>query len=46
MFGVSMAVRSGLFAEGRFMGKVLDEWINDLPRSSSIRSFRICLLPR
>jgi len=30
MFGVSMAVRSGLFAEGRFMGKVLDEWINDL----------------
>ncbi|WP_348262006.1 mechanosensitive ion channel family protein [Telmatobacter sp. DSM 110680] len=29
MFGVSMAVRSGLFAEGRFMGKVLDEWVND-----------------
>ena len=23
-------IRTGLFAEGRFMGKVLDEWINDL----------------
>ena len=23
------AVRTGIFAEGRFMGKVLDEWIND-----------------
>ena len=29
MFLMSLAVRSGLFAEGRFMGKVLDEWIND-----------------
>ena len=29
MFVVSLAVRSGLFAEGRFMGKVLDEWVND-----------------
>lgn len=26
---ISMAVRSGIFAEGRFMGKVLDEWIAD-----------------
>jgi moderate conductance mechanosensitive channel len=25
----SMAVRSGIFSEGRFMGKVLDEWIAD-----------------
>jgi small-conductance mechanosensitive channel len=25
-----LAARSGLFAEGRFMGKVLDEWINDM----------------
>ncbi len=24
-----LAARSGLFAEGRFLGKVLDEWIND-----------------
>lgn len=25
----SIAMRSGLFAEGRFMGKVLDEWVGD-----------------
>ena len=24
-----MALRTGLFAEGRFMGRVLDEWVND-----------------
>ncbi len=24
------AMRTGIFAEGRFMGKVLDEWINDV----------------
>ena len=24
-----MAIRTGLFAEGRFMGRVLDEWAND-----------------
>jgi len=24
-----VAVRSGVFAEGRFLGKVLDEWIGD-----------------
>jgi moderate conductance mechanosensitive channel len=30
MFGFALtAVRSGIFAEGRFMGKVLDEWIGD-----------------
>ena len=30
MFGFALtAVRSGIFAEGRFMGKVLDEWILD-----------------
>ncbi len=23
-------IRSGLFAEGKFLGKVLDEWVNDL----------------
>lgn len=23
------AIRSGIFAEGRFLGKVLDEWIQD-----------------
>jgi small-conductance mechanosensitive channel len=25
----AMLIRSGLFAEGRFMGKILDEWIGD-----------------
>lgn len=30
MYGfVLSAVRTGIFAEGRFMGKVLDEWAND-----------------
>src|ERR1700676_2261443 len=24
------AIRTGLFAEGRFLGKVLDEWIQDV----------------
>ena len=26
---IALAVRSGWFAEGRFLGKVLDEWITD-----------------
>ncbi len=31
MYGFSLiAARSGIFAEGRFMGKVLDEWILDV----------------
>jgi small-conductance mechanosensitive channel len=30
MYGLILsAVRTGIFAEGRFMGKVLDEWAND-----------------
>ncbi len=29
MFVILLAMRSGWFAEGRFMGKVLDEWIDD-----------------
>jgi small-conductance mechanosensitive channel len=30
MYGVVLsAVRTGIFAEGRFMGKVVDEWITD-----------------
>lgn len=29
MFPLLIAVRSGWFAEGRFMGRVLDEWSND-----------------
>jgi len=26
----ALFIRTGIFAEGRFLGKVLDEWINDL----------------
>lgn len=29
MHAFSIAVRTGLFAEGRFLGKVLDEWVLD-----------------
>src|SRR5258708_40263748 len=29
MFAFVLAARSGWFSEGRFLGKVLDEWIND-----------------
>lgn len=30
MYGIVLsAVRTGIFAEGRFMGKVIDEWITD-----------------
>jgi moderate conductance mechanosensitive channel len=30
MYLFAMLIRSGLFAEGRFLGKILDEWIDDL----------------
>jgi moderate conductance mechanosensitive channel len=30
MIAILLAMRSGWFAEGRFMGKVLDEWISDI----------------
>jgi small conductance mechanosensitive channel len=30
MYGLDLfTVRTGIFAEGRFMGRVLDEWVND-----------------
>src|SRR5579871_4413007 len=30
MFGFGLlALRTGIFAEGRFMGKVVDEWLSD-----------------
>jgi len=29
MLAIFLAVRTGWFAEGRFLGKVLDEWIDD-----------------
>ncbi len=31
------ALRTGIFAEGRFMGKVLDEWISDIQEFVSIK---------
>lgn len=31
MYGIALlAIRTGIFAEGRFMGKVLDEWAGDI----------------
>jgi moderate conductance mechanosensitive channel len=30
MYLFAILIRSGLFAEGRFLGKILDEWIDDL----------------
>jgi small-conductance mechanosensitive channel len=32
-----IAIRAGLFAEGRFMGKVLDEWIKDVQEFVSLK---------
>src|SRR5215475_8594026 len=29
MLAFVLAARTGLFAEGRFLGKILDEWIGD-----------------
>jgi len=29
MFPFALLIRSGIFAEGRFLGKILDEWIDD-----------------
>jgi small-conductance mechanosensitive channel len=30
MLPIDLALRTGLFAEGRFLGKVLDQWIDDI----------------
>ena len=38
------AIRTGLFAEGRFMGKVLDEWIDDLQEFVRLKLPRLVLL--
>ena len=32
-----IAIRTGLFAEGRFMGKVVDEWIRDMQEFVSLK---------
>jgi hypothetical protein len=29
MFPLAILFRSGIFADGRFLGKILDEWIGD-----------------
>lgn len=41
---VLFAIRTGLFAEGRFMGKVLDEWINDIQEFVRSKMPRLVLL--
>jgi small conductance mechanosensitive channel len=38
------ALRTGLFAEGRFLGKVLDEWIDDLQEFIRTKLPRLVLL--
>ncbi len=38
------AVRTGLFAEGRFMGKLLDEWIGDIQEFIRTKLPRLILL--
>lgn len=30
MLPIQLALRTGLFAEGRFLGKVLDQWVDDI----------------
>jgi len=37
-------IRTGLFSEGRFMGKVLDEWIGDVQEFVRIKLPRLVLL--
>jgi small conductance mechanosensitive channel len=41
---VLFAIRTGLFAEGRFMGKVLDEWIGDLQEFVRVKLPHLVLL--
>ena len=38
------ALRTGLFAEGRFLGKVLDEWVDDLQEFVRTKLPRLILL--
>jgi small conductance mechanosensitive channel len=39
-----IAVRTGLFAEGRFLGKLLDEWIDDIQEFIRTKLPRLVLL--
>src|SRR5215472_17387188 len=41
---VLFAIRTGIFAESRFMGKVLDEWIQDIQEFVRIKLPRLVLL--
>jgi small conductance mechanosensitive channel len=41
---LSIALRTGFFAEGRFLGKVLDEWIDDLQDFVRTKLPRLVLL--
>jgi len=41
---VLFAIRTGIFAEGRFLGKVLDEWIDDIQEFVRLRLPRLVLL--
>ncbi len=41
---VLFAIRTGLFAESRFMGKVWDEWVNDVQEFVRIKLPRLVLL--
>ena len=42
-FGL-FAMRSGIFAEGRFMGKVLDEWVSDIQEFVRIKLAHLILV--
>ena len=41
---VLIALRTGMFAEGRFMGKLLDEWIFDIQEFIRTKLPRLILL--
>jgi len=41
---VLLAIRTGIFAEGRFLGKVLDEWVGDIQEFVRIKLPRLVLL--
>ena len=39
--GLAMTLRSGLFADGRFLGKVVDEWVSDTQEFIRLRLPRL-----
>ena len=42
---VLLAARAGWFAEGRFMGKVLDNWVDDAQDFVRLKLPRLLFLP-